>query len=469
MPRGRAQRHLHRVVSVLPRADAARIATDIEALRALTLPDRPYTRRAFTPVYQEGRRWLARAMAAAGLEVSVDAAGNLIARRPAGPGEPATVLAARGAAAGAVGAVGASESSPASSRRDAPSVAPETCVMIGSHIDTVPDGGAYDGIAGVVAGIEVARLLREAAIALPFALEVADFLAEEPSEFGLSCIGSRGMVGRLSGEDLERREPAGSCLAEAIRDVGGRPETLGSPLREPGSMRAYLELHIEQGRVLERAGVAIGIVTGIVGIRRYQVKITGAAAHSGTTPMDERHDALAGTAELILAVECLAQGYARRGHFVGTVGKLSHTPNASNVIPATATVTIELRALSDVVLDEAELELESQLDALGQSRRLEVSLARVSRTAPVAMDPGLRGALEHAAASAAVETVELPSGGGHDAGHVAALAPAAMIFIPCQDGLSHSPAETASPEHIASGADVLLRTVLQLAKGRDGT
>lgn len=337
--------------------------------------------------------------------------------------------------------------------------------MIGSHIDTVPDGGAYDGIAGVVAGIEVARLLREAGIALPFALEVADFLAEEPSEFGLSCIGSRGMVGRLSAQDLERREPAGMCLADAIREVGGRPEALGAPLRERGSIRAYLELHIEQGRVLERAGVAVGIVTGIVGIRRYEVRIVGAAAHSGTTPMDERHDALAGAAELIIAVERLARGCARRGHFVGTVGKLSHTPNASNVIPGTATLTIELRALTDAVLDESELQLESELGALGQRRRLEVSLARVSRTAPVAMDPGLRGTLERAAASAAIETLELPSGGGHDAGHVAAVAPAAMIFIPCEDGLSHSPAETASPEDIASGADVLLRTILQLAGG----
>ena len=443
-------------ISALPRADAARIATEIKALRGLTLADRPYTRRAFTPVYQQGRQWLARAMAAAGLEASVDASGNLIARRPVGVG-------GSGPAPGARGAAG--ESRPESSRRDATSVAPETCVMIGSHIDTVPDGGAYDGIAGVVAGIEVARLLREAGIALPFALEVADFLAEEPSEFGLSCIGSRGMVGRLSAQDLERREPAGMCLADAIREVGGRPEALGAPLRERGSIRAYLELHIEQGRVLERAGVAVGIVTGIVGIRRYEVRIVGAAAHSGTTPMDERHDALAGAAELIIAVERLARGCARRGHFVGTVGKLSHTPNASNVIPGTATLTIELRALTDAVLDESELQLESELGALGQRRRLEVSLARVSRTAPVAMDPGLRGTLERAAASAAIETLELPSGGGHDAGHVAAVAPAAMIFIPCEDGLSHSPAETASPEDIASGADVLLRTILQLAGG----
>lgn len=233
MPRGGAQGKRDPAISALPRADAARIAVDIEALRALTLADRPYTRRAFTPVYQQGRQWLARAMAAAGLEASVDAAGNLIARRPVGVG---------GSAA-----------------------APETCVMIGSHIDTVPDGGAYDGIAGVVAGIEVARLLREAAIALPFALEVADFLAEEPSEFGLSCIGSRGMAGRLSDHDLERREPAGTYLADAIREVGGRPEALGAPLREQGSIRAYLELHIEQGRVLERSGVAIGIVTGNCG------------------------------------------------------------------------------------------------------------------------------------------------------------------------------------------------------------
>jgi N-carbamoyl-L-amino-acid hydrolase len=430
-------------MTTLPRADAARIASDIDALRALTVAERPYTRRSFTPVYDEGRSWLAGAMAGAALDTSIDAAGNLVAVHRAGTSGPRPTEAVPDGAAG-------------------PSAS--ASVMIGSHIDTVPDGGAYDGVAGIAAGLEVVRLLHEAAIALPLALEVVDFLAEEPSEFGISCIGSRGMVGRLSREDLERRDSAGTRLRDAIRDVGGRPEVLGAPLRERGSVRAYLELHIEQGRLLERAGRGLGIVTGIVGIRRYEVRIAGAPAHAGTTPMDERRDALAGAAELILAVERLARVRARGGHFVGTVGKLAHAPNASNVVSGQATVTVELRAVTDEALDEAELELDAEAGAISRRRGLELALARVSRTAPVAMDAGLRGLLAQAASDSAAETLELASGGGHDAGHVAALAPAAMVFIPCRDGVSHAPAESASPEHVALGTDVLLRTILKLAE-----
>jgi N-carbamoyl-L-amino-acid hydrolase len=380
-------------------------------------------------------------MAAAGVEASVDAAGNLIGRRDANLSSPH------------------SNDSGGAARRDPV----HTSVMIGSHIDTVPDGGAYDGIAGVLAGLEVARLLQEAKAALPFAFEVVDFVAEEPGVFGISCVGSRGLVGRLAGEDLTLRDAAGTSLADAIRSVGGRPDTLGAPLRETGSVRAYLELHIEQGRVLERAGSNLGIVNTIVGIRRYEVRITGSPAHAGTTSMDDRRDALAGAAELILAVERLARAGARDRFFVGTVGKLAHAPNASNVVPGEATATVELRAAGDEALDEAEAHLQDEVRSLGRRRGLPVQLIPVSRTAPVTMDPRLRRLLARAARAAALGTLELPSGGGHDAGHVAAVAPAAMLFIPCRDGISHAPAESASCDHIAAGAAVLLRTVLALA------
>lgn len=426
----------------LPGADCARIAADIDALRALTIAERPYTRRAFTQIYREGRRWLAEAMTAAGLDVSIDAAGNLLGRRTAG----ASSLHGRRA-----------------NRERAGADPAESTLMIGSHIDTVPDGGAYDGVAGVVAGVEIARLLQEAELPLPFALEVVDFLSEEPSEFGISCIGSRGMVGRLSREDLERHDPAGVRLADAIRDVGGCPEALGKPLRERRLLRGYLELHIEQGRLLERAGLAVGIVTGIVGIRRYEVRIAGAPAHAGTTPMDERRDALAGAAELILGVERLARSRARDSHFVGTVGRLAHSPNAANVVPGDATMTVELRALTDQSLDDAQRQLFVDARELGRRRGLKLELDCISRTAPVAMDPGLRSMLASAASDADIGTLDLASGGGHDAGHLAAITPVAMVFIPCRNGISHAPGESAAPEHVAAGTDVLLRAVLQLA------
>jgi N-carbamoyl-L-amino-acid hydrolase len=415
------------VGSSVPRADAGRIAADIEALRQLTVPDRPYTRRAFTPIYAQGRRWLSAAMVDAGLRPKLDAAGNLVGRAPA-----------------------------ANSRT----------VAIGSHIDTVPDGGAYDGVAGVVAGLEVARLSKQAGLDLPFALEVIDFLSEEPSDFGVSCIGSRAMVGTLSESDLARTDEAGTSLREALRAVGGRPEALGAPLRERGSLRAYLELHIEQGPILERAGVPLAIVTGIVGIRRYEVKLVGTPAHAGTTPMDARHDALAGAAELVLAIERLARDPARADGVLGTVGHLALSPNAANVVPGEVTAAVELRAPNGDALDAAHRELETRTGEVASERGLALTFTEVSRTPPVQLDQDLRAMLERAASAVGVQALHTVSGGGHDAGHVAALGPAAMVFVPCHEGLSHAPGESADPEDIAVGAEVMLRVVLELAASR---
>lgn len=410
-----------------PRADPGRIAADIEALRELTVPDRPYTRRAFTPMYAQGREWLSGAMAKAGLHPEIDAGGNVVGR------------------------------SPAPHRRS---------VAIGSHIDTVPDGGAYDGVAGVVAGLEAARLVKQTGIDLPFALEVIDFLSEEPSDFGVSCIGSRALVGALSDRDLARTDPDGTSLRDALAAVGGCPEALGAPLRERGSLRAYLELHIEQGPILERAGAPLAIVTGIVGIRRYEVRVVGAPAHAGTTPMDARRDALTGAAELVLVVERLARESSDRDGVLGTVGHLALSPNAANVVPGEATATLELRASSDQALDAAHRELEAGARQVASERGLALTFTEVSRTQPVELDQDLRTMLAQAADAAGVQTLEMLSGGGHDAGHVAALGPAAMVFVPCREGLSHAPGESADPADIAVGAEVMLRVVLELAARR---
>jgi N-carbamoyl-L-amino-acid hydrolase len=409
--------------SSLPRVDVGRIAADIEALRELTVPDRPYTRRAFTPIYAQGREWLSAAMKDAALHPELDAGGNLVGR------------------------------SPAAERRT---------VAIGSHIDTVPDGGAYDGVAGVVAGLEVARLIKQAGVDLPFGLEVIDFLSEEPSDFGVSCIGSRATVGTLSESDLARTDRVGRSLRQALQAVGGRPESLGAPLRERGSLRAYLELHIEQGPILERVGAPVAIVTGIVGIRRYEVRFVGCPGHAGTTPMDARHDALAGVSELVLGVECLA----REGGIVGTVGHLALSPNAANVVPGEVTATVDLRAPSDEALDVAQRELKARAGEVASDRGLALTFIELSRTPPVELDHDLRAMLERAACATSVQALQIASGGGHDAGHVAALGPAAMVFVPCRKGLSHAPGESADPEDIAVGTELILRVVLELAAGR---
>lgn len=284
-------------------------------------------------------------------------------------------------------------------------------------------------VAGVLAGLEVARLLRAEAIELPFTFEVIDFLSEESSDFGMSCIGSRALAGRLSSQDLSRRDLRGTRLADAIEAVGGRTAAIGSPMRQHGSL----------------------------------VRLRGAAAHSGTTSMNHRRDALAGVAELILSVERLARERSRDGEFVGTVGQLTVVPGGANVVPGETTATVELRALEDRTLDEAELELREDARDQAAGRGLELAFDEISRTAPVELDPDLRALLARAARAAGTHPLELSSGGGHDAGHVAAIAPSAMLFIPCRDGVSHAPEEAAEPEHIALGADVLLRVLVELA------
>jgi N-carbamoyl-L-amino-acid hydrolase len=268
----------------------------------------------------------------------------------------------------------------------------------------------------------------------------------------------------VSSQDLARQDQYGTSLDAAIRAVGGRPEALGESLRKPGSLRGYLELHIEQGPVLERAGTRLGIVSGIVGIRRYEICLDGAAAHAGTTPMEGRRDALAGSAELILAVERLARERAPQSGFVGTIGSLVVEPNAPNVVPGEARATVELRALNDTALNEAQSEVEALARELALRRGLDLTLTELSRTRPVELDGDLRALLGRAADAAGVPTLELSSGGGHDAGHVASLGPAAMVFIPCRDGLSHAPGEQADPTDIATGAAVMLRVVLELAR-----
>ena len=270
--------------AITPNLD--RLQSDWERLSSFRAEGLPgWTRRPFTPAYRAARAWLADRMAAAGLTPEIDAAGNLIGRR-AGRGRP-PVARAPGGPAG--------ELQP---------------IMVGSHTDTVTGGGRFDGSIGVLGAIEIVRCLEEAQRELAHPLEVVDFLAEEPTDFGISTVGSRGLVGALGAEALGRRDPQGQTLAEAIASVGGRPELIAAAARRPGSVALYLELHIEQGPVLETEGLRLGVVTGLTGIARCRMLIEGRADHAGTTPMAARRDALAAAAEIVLALEAL---WARSG------------------------------------------------------------------------------------------------------------------------------------------------------------
>lgn len=400
---------------------ADRIAGDIDALASITEPDRPWTRRAFTPIFLEGRAYLEHRFKEAGLETWIDAAGNLIGLRKGRGGKGA--------------------------------------IMLGSHSDTVPNGGRFDGIAGVIAALEVARSLDEAGIKLEHDLEIVDFLAEEVSIFGVSCIGSRGMLSLRPAEWLER-EAEGMSLAEGIRMVGGDPAVASGRT----DIKAFLELHIEQGPVLEKEKIDIGVVTAIAGITRIEIVVEGRADHAGTTPMGSRRDALTAASRVVLGVERIASELAQGpSHFAATVGEFSMEPNAANVVPSHVRMLIDARAEDPTVMEhfsEAVLALTEQT-----AKKSGVTIApprRISNNPATPMATSVVALLEESAAGLDASSRRMVSGAGHDAAFVARVAPAAMVFIPCREGRSHAPEEWAENDDIALGAAVLYETVLKL-------
>jgi N-carbamoyl-L-amino-acid hydrolase len=404
---------------------AARIAADIDALAAITEPGRPWTRRAFTALHRDGRQWLAERFRAAGLDTRVDASGNLIGRR-----------------AGKVPGSGT--------------------LMLGSHSDTVPDGGRFDGIAGVVAALEVARSLRDVGVDLDHDLEIVDFLAEEVSIFGVSCVGSRGMAGLRPPEWLERRAD-GITLAEGIAAAGG------SEMPEPprADIAAFLELHIEQGPILETQGRDIGIVSAIAGIARIEVTVEGRADHAGTTPMGARCDALVAASTLVIGVRTLAREIARQPrHFTATVGEITALPNAANVVPSNTRMLVDVRWERRDDLDRFASGFDGLCDEVAADTGAKIVLLRVSDAPSVEMDETLGAILAEAADRLGISRMRLASGAGHDAAFLARIARSAMIFIPCRGGRSHAPDEHAETDAIASGAAVLLEAVRTLDRSR---
>jgi len=406
--------------------DAERLWDDIMALGAITEPDRPYTRRSFSPLFDAGRAWLTQRMQEAGLATHIDAAGNLIGRRD-----------------------GKDPSSPA--------------IVVGSHSDSVPAGGRFDGMAGVVGGIALARTLAEHGHFLEHPLEIIDFLAEEPNEFGLSCIGSRGLSGYLTAEHLALRNPRNETLAAALARVGGAPAQLGSARRS--DIQAAFELHIEQGPVLEAQGIDIGLVTAIVGITRLEIEFQGAAGHAGTTPMKGRRDPLVAAARLVGWVRACAEELAARGrgHFVATVGVIEALPGATNVIPGSARILIDARSEDRRLMEEFRSALDAESRAAAQAADVERSKFKcLSDNLPAACDPYLREVLGRSAILLRLSSMAMASGAGHDMAFLSQVAPAAMAFIPCKEGRSHTPEEWASAAALAAGTQVILEAILQI-------
>lgn len=405
------------------RIDRAAFHADIEALARITDPARPWTRRSFSPLFLAGRAYLAERFAAAGLAVRIDPAGNLIGRWDAeDPGAPV--------------------------------------LMTGSHSDTVPDGGRFDGIAGVAASLAAVRAMKAARHRPRHTIEVVDFLAEEPSEWGLSCIGSRGMAGALGPRELALTGPGGESLAAAIDRVGGSVADLASARRD--DVAAFLELHIEQGPILEAEGIPVGIVGGIVGIGRVRVRFAGTAGHAGTVPMAGRQDAGLALARFVLAVRDAALKDRGNGHFTATVGVMRIEPGGANVVPGASEAIVDIRAEIDTAMTrliEALPEIAARA-AEAEGCRVE-AVETLSRTHAVPCDPGLGADIAASAAALGLATRPLASGAGHDAAFMARVTRSAMLFCPSREGKSHCPEEWTDPDALADAADVLLGAILR--------
>ncbi len=407
--------------------DGARLETRLQGLAAFGRnPEGGVSRVAYTDADLAGRTYVMDLLHDLGLEPRIDAAGNILARR-----------------AGSV-----------------PGLAP---ILFGSHIDSVPHGGNYDGDAGVMAAIEVLATLNDADVRTRHPLEVVVFSNEEGG-----LVGSKAFAGILDAAVLDERSQGGMTIREGIARIGGDPTRVGRAAHHAGAYAAYLELHIEQGGVLDAAGEDIGVVTGIVGIDWWEVTVGGLANHAGTTPMAARHDALVGAAEMILAVHRIAR--EEPGTQVATVGRIAAFPGAPNVIPGRVEMSLEIRDLSNAHI----------LDIFGQIRRASREIAKARglaltfRKTPIheiakETDPRFRDIIEAAARERGYSARRMPSGAGHDAQAVARIAPIGMIFVPSVGGISHAPEEFTAPEALARGADVLLDAVLEIdAMKKDG-
>ena len=408
---------------ITDRVNGERMAADLAALAEMTRREQPgYTRLAYSEEDRQARVWLREKMAAAGLTVRLDAAANVIGRR-----------------------AGESEAS---------------VLVVGSHIDTVPNGGRFDGITGVVAGLEIARVLSEAGRRLRHPLEVIAFTNEEPNAFGISTVGSRAMAGKLTAARArELRDPGGRTLAEAVDFLGGDAVRLGEARRSRGAIAHYLELHIEQGPVLDRERIPVGVVTGTSAPTRLRVRVEGRPDHAGTTPMGMRKDALAGAAEIVLALERIATDV---GDSVGTAGRLVNQPNHANVVPGHVEMMVEFRSIFPERIAAVRARLLEAMQEIARRRGLEISWEFMMEERPLQIPPETVELAAAVCEELEIAFRKLPSGASHDANHIAEIAPVGMLFAPSVGGRSHCPEEFTDTADIAAGTRALLGLLLRL-------
>jgi N-carbamoyl-L-amino-acid hydrolase len=381
-------------------------------------PQGGVSRVAFTDADVAGRRFMMDLMKQAGLTVSIDPAGNIFGIRA---GSQSAALP----------------------------------ILFGSHIDSVPEGGNYDGDVGSCSAVEVAHTLAERGYRNRHPLHVAIWCDEES---GLT--GSRGYVGDLPADEIARPGRDGVPLADKTRRIGGDPDRIADARHAPGSIAAYIELHIEQGGILDERGINIGIVEGIVGIHHYDVTLRGFANHAGTTPMDRRQNAMLAAAELVLIVDRVVRSV--EGRQVGTVGRLLVKPGAPNVIPGQVDLTVELRDLSKEKIERLWTQIHEEAVASAKKYDVTLDFTLQHTNLPALSTPAVRAVIADAVQGLGLSSQVMPSGAGHDAQDLARIGPMGMIFVPSVKGISHSPLELTRPADVTNGANVLLQTILRL-------
>jgi N-carbamoyl-L-amino-acid hydrolase len=382
------------------------------------------SRVAFSDADIQGRDFLRSLMKDAGLKIRTDEAGNIIGRRE-----------------------GCN-----------PELPP---ILFGSHSDSVPDGGIYDGALGVLGAIECVQTLEEKNIITRHPLEVIVFTDEEGG-----LIGSKTLIGTLTEGALEVVSHSGKTVKEGITAVGGRPDKLADAARKKGDIEAFIELHIEQGKVLESRNIDIGVVEGIVGINWWEVTVEGFSNHAGTTPMNMRQDALLAASHLIIAVNRVVTSV--EGSQVGTVGRIRAEPGAPNVIPGKVIMSLELRDLEEEKINRLYKKIREEARAVEKKTGTRITFSPIEATAvPAPTDPRVQKDLMEAARELGLTSLLMPSGAGHDAQNLARIAPTGMIFVPSVGGISHSPKEYTRPEDMENGVNVLLHTILKIDQSED--
>ena len=402
-----------------------RLVKDFEAMAQLTAPGEGINRLAFTDADWAGRQYIIDRMTDAGLSVGIDDFGNVIGYK-----------------------IGKKPDLPV--------------VMVGSHTDSVPNGGNYDGVVGVLSAIEVIRSMTDDGYEHDHTIAVVSFMCEESGRFGNATLGSKAMRGELTLQDLHRLvDKQGISLYEALKDRNLNPDGIET-MAYKRPVKSFTEIHIEQGKVLEHEQKTIGIVTGIAAPERFYVTIRGNADHSGATPMNLRHDALCGASKIILGIEEIAS-MQEEPPVVGTVGVVEVMPGAMNVIPGAVKLGVDIRSISKVARNSVVTLVKEFIDITAEKRGLSYTIETIAQDHPVEMHPAMIREIEEAVKSVGVEYMTIPSGAGHDAMHWAEVVPTGMIFIPCRDGISHNPAEFAEMDDIVTGAAVLDKVLRKLS------